>query len=62
MAIYLVRRYSLDTLARVGNHLGTVSFLTVSGVGERIKARKDKDPLRQKYLEKIGRELTKSHR
>ncbi len=62
VAIYLVRHHSRDTLSSVGRHFDISNYSTVSSVVERIKARKNKDQLLQKHLEKIGEKLFKSQR
>jgi hypothetical protein len=43
VAIYLVRRYSGETLAATGVHFGLENYSTVSSAVERIKARREED-------------------
>jgi REP element-mobilizing transposase RayT len=62
VAIYLVRRYSGETLAEIGRHFSIANYSTVSTAVERIKARKGKDRNLLKQIEEIGKRLNKGQR
>jgi hypothetical protein len=54
VAIYLVRKYSGDTLVEIGSHFGIDNYSTVSSVVERIKARKKNSDSLQKILSQLS--------
>ena len=62
VAIYLVRSYSIETLAHIGRRFEISSYSTVSSVVGRIKTRRNNDKSLQKHLKEIERKLVKGQR
>lgn len=62
MAIYLVRRYSRQSLAKVGQHFRLHNYSTVSSAVERIKARSTQDQSIHDQLQELMAKINKSQK
>jgi len=62
VAIYLVRQKCRCTLSEVGRHFAIYNYSTVSSAFERVKTRKKRDRLVQKYLKELEEKLAKGQK
>ena len=62
IAVYLVRRYSKETLAEIGRYFNITNYSTVSSIIERVKIRKATDTIFANHLKKLEKKLGKGQR